>query len=177
MLQSSGGVANEVLPETGTEVLIRNHPKTGQPYPVIADPGEPRDDLRSLNPDKYERPDYRYLDPNLRSGTIRYDGPYSSRTKVYVFAASMATLGVVGGTLLPVAPAAAGAAGGGGAAAAGIAGSGVVATTGIVSSAVLHKDDDKIQDFARIQETRLIEAESDFYKLYVDPGPETSHVS
>lgn len=118
--------ANEVLDQnqTQTQVVVRDHPRTGKPFVTIVPAGQ------DLNKDKFSRyrragsrPDYRLLDPNMKAGDIPYDGPVSSRKKVYILAASLATIGVAGGTsIIAAAPAATGAgaaAGAGGYAAAG----------------------------------------------------------
>lgn len=92
--------ASEVLEDTHTQVIVRNHPKTGKPYVSII-PGEKEaaEDPFTKQKSTYSRPDYRMLDPKVKSGEVPYDGPYSSSTKVYVFAATLATLGVAGGAI------------------------------------------------------------------------------
>ena len=91
--------ASEVLPETDSKIIVREHPKTGKPYVVIA----PQDLVPEIGffqeSKKYSRPDYRLLDPKVKSGTIPYDGPYTDSKRIYIFAASLATLGTVGGVV------------------------------------------------------------------------------
>ena len=100
--------------ETNTDVKVRNHPLTGIPYVGIVSKTAPgAGNILFPEYKKVSRPDYRMLDCKMKSGEIPYDGPTSNRTKVYVFAASLATAGVLGGTLLPVVPATGAAAGGG----------------------------------------------------------------
>ena len=102
--------ASEVMESSHTRVLIREHPKTGRPYVSIV-PERPEispDPFQNLRT-RFTRPDYRMLDPKVKPGEIPYDGPYSSSTKVYLFAASLATLGTVGGAVgLAVLPASTG---------------------------------------------------------------------
>ena len=107
--------ASEVIEETHTKVIVREHPKTGKPYVSIVsrDQPEPKDPFANQR-QRYRPPDYRMLDPKLKSGAIPYEGPYSDRKKVYVFAASLATVGTAGGLgIIATAPAATGAAAGG----------------------------------------------------------------
>ncbi|OGX06855.1 MAG: hypothetical protein A3G87_01500 [Omnitrophica bacterium RIFCSPLOWO2_12_FULL_50_11] len=87
--------ASEVLEDTDTQVVVRHHPKTGRPYVSITSPEKLEDPFTNAR-STYARPDYRMLDPKVKSGQIPYDGPYTSSKKVYVFAASLATLGTVG---------------------------------------------------------------------------------
>ncbi|MBI3313243.1 MAG: hypothetical protein HYZ83_03330 [Candidatus Omnitrophica bacterium] len=140
----------EVLPKTNTKVLVREHPKTGEPYVAVisaseADRGGPFAGMKKIS----IRPDYRMLDPKIKSGTIPYEGPYSSRKKVYVFAASMAALGIGGAALLPVASVTgAGATGGAGALAG--AGAGVAAGTAGAVAAAKRQDPEKKDDFTNI---------------------------
>ena len=110
--------ASEVIEDSHTRVLVREHPRTGRPYVSIV-PETPEnlpDPFQALHT-RFSRPDYRMLDPKVKSGEIPYDGPYSSSTKVYVFAASLATLGTVGGAVgMAVLPASTGGAVSGGSA-------------------------------------------------------------
>lgn len=108
--------ASEVIEETPTQVIIREHPKTGEPYVSIVpiNKENPKDPFTGQR--KFSRPDYRMLDPKIKKGTIPYDGPYSSRKKVYILAATLATVGTAGGVAgLAAAPAATGTAASGGA--------------------------------------------------------------
>ncbi|MSR77187.1 MAG: hypothetical protein EXS63_03025 [Candidatus Omnitrophica bacterium] len=136
--------ASEVPDLTRTDVRIRMNPKTGKPFVSIVN-GDAPDSRRIFygNMKKYSRPDYRMLDYHMKSGQIPYDGPSSSAKKVYAFAATMATAGVLAGTLIPV-TAAAGAASAGSAAGYGAAGTGL--TAGVVSTAWLKSRTDPHQD-------------------------------
>ncbi|GEM_PF-1699567 len=147
--------ASEVIEETRTQVIVREHPKTGQPYVSIvsADNPDPKDpftgqrrayrtvpddpaaDRRLTNRrQKFSRPDYRLLDPKIKAKDIPYEGPYSNRKKVYLFAASIAAVGAAGGIAgLATAPAATGAGASGGAGAY-MAGAGAVAGTAAAAS-------------------------------------------
>lgn len=126
---SQAVLANEVTEKTGTRVVVRNHPKTGKPFISIVPANQ------NLNSDFFSRyrsnsgrPDYRMLDPNTKTGEIPYNGPSSDRKKVYILAASLATIGVVGGTsIIAAAPAATGAGAAGGAGLYGAAGTAIAA--------------------------------------------------
>ncbi len=111
---------SEIKDQTNSQVIIREHPKTGKPYVSIVS------SLKDVPPDpftnqrnRYSRPDYRMLDPNAKKSDYYYDGPYSDRTKVYIFGATLIAGGITGGALgMAAAPAATGvaaASGGGGA--------------------------------------------------------------
>jgi len=149
--------ASEVIGETHTRVVVREHPKTGKPYVSIVSSDQPlaEDPFVKLRK-KTSKPDYRMLDPKVKPGEIPYDGPYSSSTKIYVFAATLATLGVAGGAVgLAAIPASAGgAASGGGAYLA--AGSAVAA--GTAGAAVIKTRDNPNQDdFTQSSESRSSE--------------------
>jgi hypothetical protein len=142
--------ASEVIEEK-TRVIIREHPKTGKPYVSIvsSDVPEPPDPFTGQKA-KILRPDYRMLDPKMKSGEIPYEGPVSDRTKIYVLAASLATLGVAGPALLPAAaPAAAGSAGATGGAGA-LAAAGTAVTVGPVAAvAIAGRPDPDKDDYDR----------------------------
>lgn len=109
---------SQAIEKTGTQVMIREHPKTGRPYVSIVSSELPNPiDPFLRQRSRYSRPDYRMLDPKIKSGKIPYEGPYSDRKKVYVLAVSLATLGVAGGAvgMATASTAASTAAGGGGA--------------------------------------------------------------
>ena len=168
----------EVQDVTRTQVVVREHPKTGKPYVSIVPEGEVPDaqaadgrpDTRhravgAVPPDPftgqkkaYIRPDYRMLDPKVKSGDVPYDGPVSDRKKVYVFAASLMTVGTVGGAVgMATAPVAAGTAAGGAGAYVG-AGAVVAGTTAAASIAASKKrpwDD----DYEHISESALVRSE------------------
>ena len=132
--------ASEVIEETHTRVIVREHPITKRPYVSVAAEDRLPDQSAKDGPQKkYKRPDYRLLDPKVKSGEISYEGPSSDRKKIYIFAASLAALGAAGGVTasaaIPASSAAAGASGGagvygaaGGAVAAGALSSGLAST-------------------------------------------------
>ncbi len=138
--------ASEVFQETNSQVIIREHPKTGKPYVVIASAGMTSETAFFLSSKKFSRPDYRLLNPKVKSGQIPYDGPYSDSKRIYIFAATLATLGTVGGAVgMAILPASTGAAATGGAGY--LAAGGVVAagTTAAVVTASKPKTDGFIQ--------------------------------
>ena len=170
------GFANEVfdsqeitMPKTGAVVMVRENSKTGTPYVVITDPQNLRQDLATLDTNKYRRPDYRMLQRGVSAKDVGYDGPYSSKKKIYILAATLATAGataaIVGPALFPAA-AATSAAGGSvmvPAAAAAVGGS--------VLAVAAKKYQDHFQnlpdDYNRESESKIIETETDFYKMHV----------
>ena len=142
---SSFADQTEVLPTTNTKVVVREHPKTGEPYVAIIPAGEPDRGGPFAGMKRISRPDYRMLDPKIKSGQIPYEGPVSDRKKVYLFAASIAALGIGGAVLLPIAPATGAAASGGAGIYAG-AGAGVAAgTAGAV--AISTRESKKQEDY------------------------------
>ncbi|MBU9888637.1 MAG: hypothetical protein KTQ49_02050 [Candidatus Omnitrophica bacterium] len=127
---------NEVVPPSPAKVFVREHPQTGKPF-VSLRAGEDSKDLFRGFTKREVRPDYKMLDAKVRSGEIPYDGPVSDRKKVYIFAATMMTLGVAGGVVtaaMPVGAAAAGASGG-----TGLLGAGALATVGTTAGTVALK--------------------------------------
>ncbi len=174
----SGGLslsANEVLnsreikmPERGAQVMVRENSKTGTPYIVLSDPLNPRKDLALLDSNKYRRPDYRMLQKGVNAKDVNYDGPYSSKKKIYILAATLATAGataaVVGPALFPAA-AATGAVGSaaGPAIAAGVGGSALAAAANAYQEHYKNLPD----DYNRESESKIIETETDFYKMHV----------
>ncbi|HNX68406.1 MAG TPA: hypothetical protein PLL75_02570 [Candidatus Omnitrophota bacterium] len=91
-----GMAETEVFKESGAKVFIREHPQTGKSFVSIrAETTEATDIFKGFTRREI-RPDYRLLDPKNRSGAVPYDGPSNDRTKVYVFAATMVTLGAAG---------------------------------------------------------------------------------
>lgn len=126
--------AAEVIEETQTQVIVREHPKTGRPYISIV-PREIPPDPFSGRREKFSRPDYRMLNPRVKAKDIPYDGPYSDRKKVYLLAASLAAVGTAGGVAgLAAAPAAAAGTGAAGGAGAYLTGAGAVAGTAAAAS-------------------------------------------
>lgn len=169
--------ASEVIQGTHTRVIVREHPKTGKPYVSIISPDiNPAEDPFTKQRAAYSRPDYRMLDPRMKSGEIPYDGPYSSSKKVYIFAATLATLGTVGGAigLATVPLASGGAAAGGGAYLA--AGGAVVAGTA-TGAVIANKSNPQNDDFTQISKSvwtgdgsnRLLTSEP------APPEPSSSH--
>lgn len=110
ILATSLVYASEVITETNSKVIVREHPKTGKPYVAIAPSEVPNETGFFPQSKKFSRPDYRLLDPKVKSGVIPYDGPYSDSKRIYIFAASLATLGaggMVGAAWMPATGAAA----------------------------------------------------------------------
>ncbi|GEM_PF-1822678 len=150
---------SEVENETHSRVIVREHPKTGHSYiSIISDQAPmPVDPLTNRN--KYSRPDYRMLDPKAKKSDYPYDGPYSDRTKVYIFGATLIAGGITGGALgMAAAPAATGAAaassGGGGAY---LAGAGVLAGAGGVAVSEATKIRPEDENFIHEGESKTIE--------------------
>ena len=144
---------HEVLEKLTTAVIIRNHPKTGKPYVCITSVNE---DGNGVLPQSqgYSRPDYRMLDPKVKSGEIPYDGPYSDSKRIYIFAASLATLGTVGGALgIAAVPATASASGGGAAYIA--TGSAVLVGSGAAGSWISNRDSES-DDFTQESGTKRL---------------------
>ena len=168
--------ANEVLdsqeipmPKSGAAVMVRENSKTATPYIVITDPLQPRKDLAALDSNKYRRPDYRMLQKGVTAKDVGYDGPYSSKKKIYILAATLATAGataaIVGPALFPAA-AATGVAGGSVAVPAAAA-----AVGGSALAVAAKKYQDHFQnlpdDYNRESESKIVETETDFYQMYV----------
>lgn len=113
---SGAGPESEVPGIKDTKPVVRVHPKTGKPYVSIVSSAAPQPDPLAQVPRNSARPDYRLLDPDTKPGQIPYEGPYSDRRKVYLFAATLMTVGTVGGAVgIAAAPVSSGAATGGGA--------------------------------------------------------------
>ena len=148
--------SSEIIDETKTRVIIREHPKTGKPYvsiisTEIPEPPDPFTGQRG----RILRPDYRMLDAKVKSGQIPYDGPVSDRTKVYIFAASLMTLGTVGGALaIAAAPAATGAGASGGAGAL-LAGGTAVTAGSAATYSIAAASDPKKEDYSYKSEYQL----------------------
>ena len=155
--------ANEVFEETPAKVIVRNHPKTGKPYAVITE----NENVPLLTGRPAQRPDYRLLDPNIKASTVPYEGPYSDRKKVYIFAASMATVGAVSGAaVIAAAPAATGAGAAGGAGIYAGAGVGVAAGTA-AGTVALTKSKPEDEDIQQTSASREITGKD------LDPRPQT----
>lgn len=156
-LSVPSGFADEVVPQTSTHVVVRDHPKTGKAYVSVTEKG--KENVNPLAAGKYKkRPDYRMLDPKVKSGEIPYEGPVSDRKKVYAFAAGLAAVGVAGGAAVSLAaasaPATAGSAGGAGAF--GAAGVGVIAGTAGILQAKTSPDPNKPDDFTHTSESKSL---------------------
>ena len=150
--------ASEGLEETHTNVVVRHHPRTGKPF-VSSTSEAARDHNPFPESQTLKRPDYRLLDPKMKSGDIPYEGPVSDRKKVYGLAATLATVGTVGGVgIMAAAPAATGTGAAGGAGLYGAAGTAVAA--GTVSTAVgkSRSDPEKI-NFVHKSEAEEVKAE------------------
>ena len=153
--------SSEVLEETSTAVVVREHPRTGKPYvSIIRSDGAAKDPFAGQGK-FYSRPDYRMLDPKIKSGAISYNGPASDRKKIYIFAASLATLGAASGAaVIAAAPAATGAAASGGAGAYLAAGTAVVAGSAAAADIAM-KPDLKKGDYTLGSESKLLKEEED----------------
>jgi hypothetical protein len=155
----------EIKDPTHTCVAVKKHPKTGKPYVTILPENVSSGDAEIISASRAAspqptpaRPDYRMLDWKVKNGAIPYDGPSSNRTKVYVFAASIATLGVVSGAaVLAVAPATAAATGASASGAGIYAAGGAAVTAGTVSTALIQtKPDGKQDDYDHYSESKEI---------------------
>ncbi len=145
----AANTGTEVVQQTDTQVLVRQHPRTGREYVAIvkSGPGQTRMERVPVSKTRFH-PDYRMLDPKLKSGAIPYEGPVSDRKKVYIFAAAVAAVGAAGGTaIIAGAPAATGAGAAGGAG--GYAAAGTAVGAGTLSTSILNTrpdpDKDKIE--------------------------------
>lgn len=145
----------EVVDVTRTRVIVREHPKTGKPYVSVVSIDEPiPNGPFGAHGRAVKRPDYRMLDPNVKEGQIPYEGPFSDRRKVTLFAATLMTAGAVGGAVgIAAAPAAtgAGAAGGGGYLAAGAA----VTGAGLTGAQLATKENPEDEEFTREAKSEL----------------------
>jgi len=151
--------ASEVIEETSTKVAVKVNPKTGKSYVSIvgADAVLPAHAV-VIDGKLAQRPDYRLLDPKIKSGEISYEGPYSNRTKVYVLAVALATAGTVSSiaaaSAIPATTAATSAAGAGGAGV--YAAGGAAVATGTVSTAWLaSRPKPNDEDFRRGSESHV----------------------
>ena len=146
--------ASEVFEETPTHVVVREHPKTKKPYVSITSDLSQKDPFESLRGPGF-RPDYRMLDPKVKSGEIPYEGPYTSAKKIYIFAASLATLGAASGAAVlvavPASTAVAGTATGGGAY---LAGAGIVTGAAAAGTVAVTKSNSNQDDFTQISKTK-----------------------
>lgn len=147
--------AEEVKDPTNTQIIVRQHPKTGKPYVSIVPSGEVPKDPFTGALKKYARPDYRMLDPHFKSGDIPYNGPVSDRKKVYLFVASLMTVGTVGGAIgIAAAPVAAGTAAGG--AGAYVGAGAAVAGTATAASLLASKKRPWDDDYKHTSESELV---------------------
>jgi hypothetical protein len=157
----------EIQDSTHTRVAVKKHPKTGKPYVTIlpenAAPGDAEiisGTVTTSGQKEPARPDYRLLDWKVKNGAVAYDGPSSDRTKIYIFAASLATLGVVSGAaVMAVAPAAAATGASASGAGAGVyAVGGAAVTAGTVSTALIQtKPDAKQDDYDHYSQSKEVE--------------------
>lgn len=149
---ASSFAQEEVVRDTGTKVLVREHSRTKKPFVVIT--AEDADEKNSVPQSQWtSRPDYRMLDPKMKSSDIPYEGPVSSRKKVYFLAAGLAAGGVVSSAVVPVA-AVTGPGAAGGAGAYGAAGGAVAA--GTVSTAWLKSRPDEKDNFKLESKSRTV---------------------
>lgn len=146
---------DEVLGERKARVVIRNHPKTGRPYVSIVSAETPLAPESFEEPPSLVRPDYRLLDPKVKSGEIPYAGPVTDRKKVYILAAALAGLGVAGGVagLSVAASSAGGSASGAGA----YAGGAALTGSGSAAAALKARTDDSADEFSRAAESHELD--------------------
>ena len=149
--------ASEVIEDTHTNVIMREHPKTGRPYVSIVSsdvpvPEDPFAKFRQIS----KRPDYRMLDPKVKPGEIPYEGPYSDSKKIYIFAATLAALGTAGGAIgLAAIPVSTGAAASGGGA---YLGAGSAVAVGSAAGVVVKTNvSSKQDDFVQTSKSELLE--------------------
>lgn len=148
--------ASEVLEETSTHVMVRKHPRTGKPFVSVIKKDSAFDPFQKIT-GNFKRPDYRMLDPKIKSGQIPYEGPSSDRKKVTIFAASLAAVGTLSGAaVIATAPAATGAGAAGGAGAYGAAGGAVAVGTISGAVSVQHSGPDK-ENFDHVSKSEEIE--------------------
>lgn len=147
---------SEVLPGGSAQIAVREHPRTGKPFVAITSGQNKNRDVFSAQKKMMKRPDYRMLDPKVKSKDTGYEGPVSDRKKVYILAASLATIGTVGGTaIIAAAPAATGTGAAGGAGVFAGAGAGVAAGT-LGGTYAAAKTDDKKENFSHAWESRAV---------------------
>lgn len=151
---------SEVIRESSVQqVVVREHPRTGNPYIAVTAAGNPQDPFLGKRA-KVSRPDYQMLDPKVKSGQIPYDGPSSDRKKVYILAASLATIGAVGGTaIIASAPAATGAGATTGAGAYAGAGAGIAAGT-LGGSIAMSRSGPEKDNFTHVFESHAVKSET-----------------
>jgi hypothetical protein len=123
---------NEVLEDSGAKVYVREHPQTGKPFVSLRAGDLARDPFKGFTKREI-RPDYKMLEADAKG--IPYDGPVSDLKKVYIFAATMMTLGVAGGIVTVALPA--GAAAGAGSAGTGVLAGGAAVATGVAADLVV----------------------------------------
>ena len=150
--------ASEVIEETSTQVVVREHPQTGKPYVSIIPAGAIPQDLFANPRKKFSRPDYRMLDPKIKSGVLPYDGPVSDRKKVYLLAASLATIGLAGGSVGLAAASAATTTPASGSAGAYYGAAGAVAVAGAAAAVDQGKPDLHKNDFDLKSESKLLKS-------------------
>ena len=151
--------ADEIISQTPTEVIVREHPQTGKPFVSVIDQGKGSEvrPWRAVSK-KYSRPDYKMLNHRIKKGEYSYDGPVSDRKKVYILAASLTAVGVtaavVGPAIAPAAASTGGASGGAGAFAAG----GATVLSGTAGAVSYKSRPDPERDFfSQTSESKAIE--------------------
>lgn len=150
----------ELSSPTHTKVAVREHPRTGKPFVSITEAGMSENDPFLKMTKIMKRPDYRMLDPKVKSGQIPYEGPVSDRKKVYILAATLATVGTVGGSaIIAAAPAATGAGAAGGAGLYAGAGAGVAAGTLGGSLAASRQDAERV-NFTHVLESHAVNTQN-----------------
>ena len=150
---------SEVIQETDTKVIVREHPRTGDPYVSIVSSRIPDPPSPFRASQRMKRPDYRLLDPKVKAKDVPYEGPVSDRKKIYALAAALSAVGIAGGAIgmaSASAAAATGAAASGGAGAYAVAGGAVAAGT-VAGAVAATKTGSGQENFKQDSEARLLE--------------------
>jgi hypothetical protein len=153
------GQENEILQDSGAKVYVREHPQTGKPF-VSLRAGEPAQDPFKGFTKREIRPDYKMLEADSKG--VPYDGPVSDLKKVYVFAATMMTLGVAGVVVTAALPVAAAA--GASTTGTGVLAGGAVVATGVAADLVVESQI-KPGEEHYIHEGKAVSAEADPKKI------------
>lgn len=153
------GQESEILQDSGAKVYVREHPQTGKPF-VSLRAGDPAQDPFKGFKKREIRPDYKMLEADAKG--IPYDGPVSDLKKVYVFAATMMTLGAAGVVVTAALPVAAAA--GASTAGTGVLAGGAVVATGVAADLVVESQI-KPGEEHYIHEGKTVSAEGDPGKI------------
>ncbi len=147
-------IANEVIENTQTRVIVREHPKTGKPFVSIVRSDVNNDTTFFGKFSIVSRPDYRMLDPKVKAKDVPYDGPVSDRRKVYILAGTLAALGAAGGVIGTLAPAVATSSGGAAGGAGLYAGGAALTGGGTIVGSLAAQSDNQPEDFEMKAESK-----------------------